>query len=67
MKITTNLEAGRGQEIAYLLLGLVEDINKWNSTEVFQLTPENNWKIVHSHWAFMRPMDMVFDPEKQIV
>lgn len=149
MKITSNLEARRGQEIADLLLGLVEgaltrwykgdpygylelydkdnysyfdpaktsridgfdqikdfyetikgvvhsseysivdprvqifentavfccniiahvgsDINKWNSTEVFQLTSENKWKIVHSHWAFIRPMDMVFDPEKQIV
>ncbi|PJJ08612.1 SnoaL-like protein [Flavobacterium sp. 1] len=43
------------------------DINKWNSTEVFRLTSENNWKILHSHWAFMRPMDIVFDPEKEIV
>lgn len=43
------------------------DVTKWNSTEVFQLNSEDEWKIIHSHWAFMRPMDMVFDPEKQIV
>jgi hypothetical protein len=43
------------------------DAYKWNSTEVFHLTSENTWKIIHSHWSFIRPMDMIFDSNKQIV
>ena len=43
------------------------DINKWNSTEVFQLNANDKWKVVHSHWAFIRPMDIVFDSGKEIV
>lgn len=42
-------------------------ILKWNSTEVFVLNSENEWRIVHSNWAFTRPMDVDFGDNKQLV
>jgi hypothetical protein len=27
---------------------------RWNSTEVYALT-EGHWKIIHSHWSFIKP------------
>ncbi len=31
---------------------------KWNCTEVYRLDPDGQWKIIHNHWSFVRPMDM---------
>lgn len=31
----------------------------WNCTEVYVLLG-GDWKIVHNHWSFIRPMEMTF-------
>lgn len=31
---------------------------KWNCTEVYRRQPDGEWKIIHNHWSFTRPMDM---------
>ena len=31
---------------------------RWNCTEVYQQQPDKQWKIIHNHWSFTRPMDM---------
>ncbi|NLS97801.1 MAG: nuclear transport factor 2 family protein [Planctomycetaceae bacterium] len=28
---------------------------RWNCTEVFELNPEGQWKLVHSHWSQTKP------------
>jgi len=33
------------------------DLYKWNCTEVFKLQPDKVWKIIHTHWSYIRPMD----------
>jgi len=32
---------------------------KWNCTEVYIQEKGGDWKIIHNHWSFIRPMDMV--------
>ncbi len=31
---------------------------KWNCTEVYCRESDGQWKIIHNHWSFVRPMDM---------
>jgi ketosteroid isomerase-like protein len=31
---------------------------RWNCSEVYQLQPDKQWKIIHNHWSFTRPMDI---------
>jgi len=39
---------------------------RYNCIEVYQR--ENDaWKVIHSTWSFIRPMDMNFEPHKTIV
>jgi len=33
-------------------------VYRWNCTEVYQQQPDRQWKIIHNHWSFTRPMDM---------
>jgi ketosteroid isomerase-like protein len=33
-------------------------IYHWNCTEVYQQQPNKQWKIIHNHWSFVKPMDM---------
>lgn len=28
---------------------------RMNCTEVYKLTPSDQWKIIHTHWSFARP------------
>lgn len=32
-----------------------ERIVKWNCTEVYRLEPGDQWKIIQSHWSFIKP------------
>lgn len=31
---------------------------RWNCTEVYRLEDDGNWKIVHNHWSFIKPLEM---------
>lgn len=54
--------------LTYTLFANVGDnILEWNCTEVFRMDTLNEWKIIHSNWSFIRPMDMKFNPHKEIV
>jgi ketosteroid isomerase-like protein len=32
------------------------EASKWNCTEVYRLEPGGQWKIVHTHWSFIKPL-----------
>jgi len=32
------------------------DLYRWNCTEVFKLQADKEWKIIHTHWSYIRPM-----------
>lgn len=32
-----------------------EGVVKWNCTEVYRLEPSGQWKIIQSHWSFIKP------------
>lgn len=54
--------------LTYTLFAKVGENNlEWNCTEVFRLDESKQWKIVHSNWSFIRPMDMKFNPYVEIV
>lgn len=31
-----------------------EKVTKWNSTEVYRLESNGQWKIIHSHWSYIK-------------
>ncbi len=49
-------------ETAVLTYNLVsysgEAVYKWNCTEIYRRDSNGQWKIIHNHWSFIRPMDM---------
>jgi len=68
-----NFKAPRVQankDMAILTYQLFADTSlnemRYNCIEVYQR--ENDaWKVIHSTWSFIRPMDMTFEPHKTIV
>lgn len=50
------------KDIAILTFNLYSysgnEIYKWNCTEVYKLQLDKDWKIIHTHWSYIRPMDM---------
>ena len=51
-----------GKDMAVLTFNLYSysgnDVYKWNCTEIFKLQAGKEWKIIHTHWSYIRPMDM---------
>jgi ketosteroid isomerase-like protein len=49
-------------ETAVLTYNLVSysgnNVYRWNCTEVYRQQPDKQWKIIHNHWSFVRPVDM---------
>ena len=39
---------------------------RYNCIEVYQ-RENNDWKVIHSTWSVIRPMDMNFEPHKTLV
>lgn len=37
---------------------------EWNVSEIFQKTESADWLVIHSHYSFVRPMDIGFKPGK---
>ena len=33
-----------------------DKVYKWNCTEVYRLEPTGQWKIVQTHWSFIKPL-----------
>lgn len=33
-----------------------DKVCKWNCTEVYRLEPNRQWKIVQTHWSFIKPL-----------
>lgn len=49
------------QDIAVLTFNLDSHesgkVIKWNCTEVYRRNPENQWKIIQTHWSYVKPLD----------
>jgi len=49
-----------GLDMAVLTFNLIsyegQDVYKWNCTEVYALQPDTRWKIIQTHWSFIRPL-----------
>lgn len=59
-----------GADMAVLTYELYADTNlinmRYNCVEVFQ-KEGNEWRVIHSTWSFIRPMDMDFGKVKNVV
>ena len=48
-------------DIAVLTYNLIShsgnDIYKWNCTEVYSLDTDGQWKIIHTHWSLLKPIN----------
>ena len=40
---------------------------KYNCVERYQKEDDGQWRVIHSTWSFIRPMDMDFNSAKEIV
>ncbi|WP_074488835.1 Cif family virulence factor [Mucilaginibacter polytrichastri] len=40
---------------------------EYNCVEVYQKETDNEWRVIHSTWSFIRPMDKKFDKGKTVV
>ena len=49
------------QNIAVLTFNLdcylSDKVIKWNCTEVYRRNPDNQWKIIQTHWSYVKPID----------
>lgn len=68
-----NFKAPRVQaseDMAVLTYQLFADTSlnemRYNCIEVYQ-RENNDWKVIHSTWSVIRPMDMTFEPHKTLV
>lgn len=48
------------KEMAVLTFNLISyeenNIYKWNCTEVYKLHKNKDWKIIQTHWSFIKPL-----------
>lgn len=40
---------------------------KYNCIEVYQKEADGQWRVIHSTWSFIRPMDKSFAPTDEVV
>lgn len=40
---------------------------EYNVIEVFQKEEDGNWRVIHSTWSFIRPMDKKFSPAHAVI
>ena len=40
---------------------------EYNCIEVYQKEADDEWRVIHSTWSFIRPMDKKFGEEKSVV
>lgn len=60
-----------GKDMAVLTFQLFADTNlidmEYNCIEIYQKEPDEQWRVIHSTWSFIRPMDRDFSKIKSIV
>ncbi len=60
-----------GQDMAVLTYQLFAKTSlidmEYNCIEVYQKETDGQWRVIHSTWSFIRPMDKDFTPAKEIV
>lgn len=60
-----------GSDMAVLTYQLFADTSlidmAYNCIEVYQLEDDGQWRVIHSTWSFIRPMDRKFGTEKAVV
>lgn len=60
-----------GDDTALLTFQLYADTNlidmKYNCIELYQKEEDSQWRVIHSTWSFIRPMDMDFGSAEEIV
>ncbi|MCD8273962.1 MAG: nuclear transport factor 2 family protein [Alistipes sp.] len=60
-----------GKDMAVLTYQLFADTNlidmEYNCIEVYQKEEDGVWRVIHSTWSFIRPMEKRFKEEKDIV
>ncbi|MBO4258221.1 DUF4440 domain-containing protein [Streptomyces griseorubiginosus] len=60
-----------GDDTALLTYQLYADTNlidmKYNCIELYQKEDDSQWRVIHSTWSFIRPMDMDFGSAEKIV
>ena len=60
-----------GQKIAVLTYQLFAHTNvndiQYNVVEIFQKENADEWRVIHSTWSFIRPMDLNFSSFKSVV
>ena len=40
---------------------------EYNCIEVYQKEDDGQWRVIHSTWSFIRPMEKKFSEEKNVV
>jgi hypothetical protein len=54
-----NVKVQAASEIAVLSYNLIayvgDETVKWNCTQVYRLTKNDQWKIIQTHWSFIKP------------
>lgn len=60
-----------GQDMAVLTYQLFSKTTlidmEYNCIEVYQKEADGQWRVIHSTWSFIRPMDKDFTPAEAIV
>ena len=60
-----------GQDMAALTFQVFAKTNlidmEYNCIEVYQKEADEEWRVIHSTWSFIRPMDKKFGEEKSVV
>ena len=60
-----------GSDMAVLTYQLYADTSlidmAYNCIEVYQKEADGVWRVIHSTWSFIRPMDMDFGKAKKVV
>lgn len=60
-----------GQDMAVLTYQLFAKTTlidmEYNCIEVYQKEEDGQWRVIHSTWSFIRPMDKDFKPAKEVV
>lgn len=60
-----------GKDMALLTFQVFAETNlidmKYNCIELYQKEEDSQWRVIHSTWSFIRPMDMDFGTAEEIV
>jgi hypothetical protein len=60
-----------GKDMAVLTFQVFAKTNlidmEYNCIEVYQKEDDDEWRVIHSTWSFIRPMDKKFGEEKNIL